>query len=40
MYLPYSINDQGQRVYIESVGCGKTTLRCPVEASEGLNCYE
>lgn len=29
MYLPYGINEQGQLVYIESVGRGKTTLRCP-----------
>lgn len=29
MYLPYGVNDDGQLVYIESVGRGKTTLRCP-----------
>lgn len=29
MYLPYGINEQGQLIYIESVGRGKTTLRCP-----------
>lgn len=40
MYLPYSINDQGQRVYIESVGYGKTTLSCPAETPEWLNCYK
>lgn len=29
MYLPYGVNDDGQLVYIESVGRGRTTLRCP-----------
>lgn len=29
MYLPYGINEQGQLVYIESVGRGKTALKCP-----------
>ena len=29
MYLPYGINEQGQLVYIESVGRGRTALRCP-----------
>lgn len=29
MYLPYGVNEQGQLVYIESVGRGKTALKCP-----------
>ncbi len=29
MYLPYGVNDRGQLVYIESVGRGRTTLKCP-----------
>jgi hypothetical protein len=29
MYLPYGINEQGQLVYIDSVGRGKTALKCP-----------
>lgn len=29
MYLPYGVNEQGQLVYIESVGRGKTVLKCP-----------
>lgn len=29
MYLPYGVNDDGHLVYIESVGRGRTTLRCP-----------
>jgi hypothetical protein len=29
MYLPYGVNDDGYLVYIESVGRGRTTLRCP-----------
>lgn len=29
MYLPYVVNDDGHLVYVESVGRGRTTLRCP-----------
>jgi len=29
MYLPYGVNEQGQLVYIESVGRGRTALKCP-----------
>jgi hypothetical protein len=29
VYLPYGVNDDGHLVYIESVGRGRTTLRCP-----------
>jgi hypothetical protein len=29
MYLSYGVNEQGQLVYIDQVGRGKTTLRCP-----------
>jgi hypothetical protein len=29
MYLPYGTNEQGQLVYIETVGRGKTALKCP-----------
>jgi hypothetical protein len=29
MYLPYGVNDDGHLVYVESVGRGRTTLRCP-----------
>lgn len=29
MYLPYGVSDDGQLIYIESIGRGKTTLRCP-----------
>ncbi len=29
MYLPYGVNEQGQLVYIDSVGRGRTALKCP-----------
>jgi hypothetical protein len=29
MYLPYGVNDDGQLIYIDQVGRGRTSLHCP-----------